>query len=157
MARPDVKKRDGRGAAFVIFGPETNFNGFLKFRDTLCIRGKFRGTIEATGALIVDKGAEVEADHISVSSLVVYGTVNAAVQAMDKVDMMSGAVLRGDVSAARLRIADGVTFEGQCSMTGLDREVEIFSRTREEIQAELSAPREKAAPSGEPFSGEHRE
>ena len=134
MAKLDGKKKDGK---IVNFGPSTAFNGYLKFKDTLCIRGKFRGTIEATGALIVDKGAVVETDHISVLSLVVHGTVVGAVHAVDKVDLMSGAEVRGDISAARLRIADGVLFDGMCSMTGIDRDVEIFSRPTEEIKAEL--------------------
>jgi cytoskeletal protein CcmA (bactofilin family) len=51
--------------------------------------------------------------------------------------MLQGAEVRGDLSAARLRIADGVLFEGQCSMTGVDKEVEIFSRPTEEIKTEL--------------------
>ncbi|MDR0623650.1 MAG: polymer-forming cytoskeletal protein [Treponema sp.] len=121
----------------VVLGESTAFNGFLRFKETLKIRGKFKGTIEATGALIVDKGAVVEADRISVSSLTVFGTVIGAVRALDKVDMLSGAEVRGDVTAARLRIADGVLFEGQCSMTGLEKDVEIFSRPTEEIKAEL--------------------
>jgi cytoskeletal protein CcmA (bactofilin family) len=87
--------------------------------------------------LIVDKDAVVNVDSISVSSLTVYGTVIGNVQALDKVDMMSGAKVEGDVTAARLRIADGVLFEGKCNMTGTDKEVEIFSRPAEEIKAEL--------------------
>jgi cytoskeletal protein CcmA (bactofilin family) len=121
----------------VIFGNSTAFNGFLRFKETLCIQGKFKGTIEAAGALIVDKGAIVEADHISVASLEVYGTVIGAVHAVDKIDMFPGAEVKGDLSAARLRIADGVLFEGQCSMAGVDKDVEIFSRPTEEIKAEL--------------------
>jgi cytoskeletal protein CcmA (bactofilin family) len=129
------KRKDG--AEIVVLDEGTSFNGFLRFKETLRIKGKFKGTIEATGALIVDKGALVDADHISVSSLTVYGTVIGAVRAVDKIDMMSGAEVRGDVIAARLRIADGVLFEGQCSMTRVEKEVEIFSRPTEEIKAEL--------------------
>ncbi|MDR1862336.1 MAG: polymer-forming cytoskeletal protein [Treponema sp.] len=135
MAKSEGRRKDTEAA--VIFGSTTKFNGFLRFNETLCIQGKFKGTIEATGALIVDRGAVVEADHISVTSLTVYGTVIGAVTAIDKIDMMSGAEVRGDVTAARLRIADGVLFEGQCSMTRVEKEVEIFSRPTEEIKAEL--------------------
>ncbi|MDR1898693.1 MAG: polymer-forming cytoskeletal protein [Treponema sp.] len=135
MARLEGKKKDSQ--TVVILGETTTFNGFLRFKETLRIQGKFKGTIDATGALIVDKGAVVEADHISVSSLTVYGTVVGAVHAVDKIDMLQGAEVRGDLSAARLRIADGVLFEGQCSMTGIEKEVEIFSRPTEEIKAEL--------------------
>ncbi|MDR0473964.1 MAG: polymer-forming cytoskeletal protein [Treponema sp.] len=134
MAKFDIKKQNGK---IVVFGSGTIFSGTLKFKETLCIQGKFRGTIEASGALIVDKGAVVETDNISVTSLIVLGTVVGNVHALDKVDMMSGAEVRGDISAARLRIADGVIFEGRCSMTGVENEVEIFSRPTEEIKAEL--------------------
>ena len=122
----------------VVFGSTTNFNGNLNFREALCIQGKFKGTIDASsGDLIVDRGAVVEADRISVASLVVYGTVVGAVNAVDKIDLFPGAEVKGDLTAARLRIADGVLFEGQCSMTSIDKDVEIFSRPTEEIKAEL--------------------
>ncbi|MDR3336764.1 MAG: polymer-forming cytoskeletal protein [Treponema sp.] len=135
MAKAEGKRKDTGGV--VVFGSGTNFNGFLRFKETLCIQGKFKGTIEATGALIVDKGAVVEADRISVSSLTVYGTVIGMVHAMDKVDLMAGAEIRGDVHAARLRIADGVLFEGQCRMIHAEKDVEIFSRSTDEIKSEL--------------------
>jgi len=121
----------------VTFGRETRFNGTIKFKETLRIQGQFKGTIDSGGDLIVDKDAVVEADHINVDSLTVYGDVTGDVRAVDKVDMMTGARVRGDITAARLRLADGVLFEGQCSMTGVDEEVEIFSRPIEDIKAEL--------------------
>jgi cytoskeletal protein CcmA (bactofilin family) len=119
------------------FGIGTSFSGVLRFKNTLRIQGRFKGTIDATGALIVDKGAVVEADHISVTSLTVYGTVIGAIHALDKIDLLSGSVVHGDVDAARLRIADGVLFEGQCRMTQVDEDVEIFSRVTEDIKSEL--------------------
>ena len=134
MSKQDEKKNE---TAPVALGRQTSFSGLLKFRETLRIQGNFTGTIDASGELIVDKDAVVNADRIAVNSLTVHGTVIGDVHAVDKVDMMSGAKVQGDVTAARLRIADGVLFEGQCSMTGVDREVEIFSRPAEEIKAEL--------------------
>jgi cytoskeletal protein CcmA (bactofilin family) len=135
MAKTEGKKKGA--SKIVVFGNTTTFNGHLRFKESLRIQGKFKGTIEASGDLIVDKGAVVEADQISVASLVVYGTVVGAVRAVDKIDLFQGAEVRGDLSAARLRIADGVIFEGQCSMTSLSKNVEIFSRPTEEIKAEL--------------------
>jgi len=136
MAKIKTEGRKRNGSPHT-FGVGTSFNGFLRFKETLCIKGKFKGTIEATGALIVDKGAVVEADRIWVSSLSVYGTVIAPVVAQDKIDLFPGAQVRGDITAARLRIADQAVFEGQCNMTGADKEVEIFSRPAQEIKAEL--------------------
>jgi cytoskeletal protein CcmA (bactofilin family) len=119
------------------FGKETRYSGYLRFKDTLCIKGVFKGTIEGQGSLIVDKGALVEVDHLSVVSLTVEGTVRGAIMAVDKVDMLPGSIVQGDVTANRLRIADGVVFEGRCSITDKEDYIEIFSRPTEEIKAEL--------------------
>lgn len=119
------------------FGKETRYSGYLRFKDTLCIKGVFKGTIEGQGSLIVDKGALVEVDHLSVVSLTVEGTVRGAIMAVDKVDMLPGSIVHGDVTANRLRIADAVVFEGRCSMTDKEDYIEIFSRPTEEIKAEL--------------------
>jgi len=135
MPRQEGKKKEN--ADVVVVGKTAVFNGILKFKTTLRLQGKFKGTIDASGALIVDKDAVVEADRITVSSLTVFGTVIGAVYAVDKIDMHSGAHVRGDLKATRLRIADGVLFEGQCSMTGVDKDVEIFSRPIEDIKADL--------------------
>jgi len=134
MPAREGKKKD---TDIVVLGKTTRFTGVLKFNTTLRIQGSFSGTIEAAGDLIVDRDAVVDADRITVSSLTVYGNISGTVQATDKVDMMSGAKVRGDISAARLRIADGVLFEGKCKMTGVDKDVEIFHRPTEEIRADL--------------------
>jgi len=135
MPKREGKKKEKED--IVLLGKTTSFTGFLKFATTLRIQGNFRGTIEATGDLIVDKEAVVDADHITVGSLTVFGNIIGTVHAHDKVDMMSGAKVQGDVSAARLRIADGVLFEGKCKMTNVDKDIEIFHRPTEEIKADL--------------------
>ena len=135
MPKREYKKKEK--GELVILGRTTSFTGILKFDTTLKIQGSFRGTIDAKGDLIVDKDAVVDADHVTVSSLTVYGSISGTVQAHDKVDMMSGAKVHGDVSAARLRIADGVLFEGKCKMTNVEKDIEIFHRPLEEIKADL--------------------
>ena len=135
MSKREGKKKDR--AEVVILGKSTNFTGILKFASRLRIQGVFKGTIEASGDLIVDRDAVVDADHIIVNSLTVYGHISGTIHAADKVDMMSGAKVQGDVNASRLRIADGVLFEGKCKMTNLEKDIEIFHRPTEEIKADL--------------------
>jgi len=135
-----MSKYEGKkdNSSVVTLGKETKFIGLLKFKETLRIQGYFKGTIESGGELIVDKDAVVDVDHLNVDSLIVHGDVKGDIHAVDKVDMMTGAKVRGDIIAAKLRLADGVLFEGQCSMTGVNEEVEIFSRPIEDIKAELA-------------------
>ena len=123
----------------VTFSDTTRFNGVLRFKNTVRIRGKFTGVIEAAGSgdLVVDRGAEVNAESISVTNLTVLGEVNAPVRVEDKIDLRTGAKIHGDINAGRLRIADNVLFEGKCAMIDADKEVEIFSRPISEIKAEL--------------------
>jgi len=135
MPKREGKKKDK--TEVVVLGKTTSFTGVLKFASTLRIQGNFRGTIDASGDLIVDKEAVIDADHITIKSLTVFGNISGTVHAQDKVDMMSGAKVQGDVSAAKLRIADGVLFEGKCKMTNVEKDVEIFHRPTEEIKADL--------------------
>jgi cytoskeletal protein CcmA (bactofilin family) len=122
----------------VVLDSSTSFDGLLKFgMATLCIQGKFKGTIESSGFLIVDRGAVVDADHINVNSVSIYGSVTAAIHAKDKIDMLPGAEVKGDITAARLRIADGVLFEGQCSMVNPPDGMDIFAHTLDEIKETL--------------------
>jgi cytoskeletal protein CcmA (bactofilin family) len=145
MSKYEGKRKD---PSIVTLGRETVFDGLLNFSETLRIQGEFRGTIESGGELIVERDAVVKVDHLNVDSLTVYGDVTGDVYAVDKVDIMTGARVRGDISAARLRLADGVLFEGQCSMTGVGEEIEIFSRPVEDIKAELArlGPVRRSAP-----------
>ena len=126
-----------KNSSIVTLGKKTSLDGIIKFNETLRVQGKFKGKIDASGSLIVDKEAEVKADMININSIIVYGSVIGNINAIDKIDLKSGAKVQGDLSSARLRIADGVLFEGKCNMTGSDKEIEIFSRPTEEIKAEL--------------------
>jgi cytoskeletal protein CcmA (bactofilin family) len=115
----------------------TSLKGVLRFDGIICIMGRFNGTIEAKGDLIVGKGARVECDHIYVNSITVHGLVTAKIQAEDKVDLMSGSEVHGDIRAGRLRIADGVLFEGFCSMIDEGNAADIFTMATPEIKAAL--------------------
>lgn len=97
-------------------GSGTNFNGTLKFDSSLMIRGNFEGDIDATGVLYIDEGATVKAGKIRAMSIFVAGTLSGNLEAADKVEFKSNAQVRGNVRTSRLRIADGVLFEGRCEM-----------------------------------------
>jgi cytoskeletal protein CcmA (bactofilin family) len=121
----------------VVLAKTTVFNGVLRFSKSVCIQGKFTGTIDARGDLTVDKGAVVAADRINVSSIFVLGKVSGNIFAEDKVDFCTGAEVSGDISARKLRIADGVLFDGQCSMIDAEKDVDIFSHSQDELKDEM--------------------
>lgn len=97
-------------------GRETDFYGTLSFTESLKIEGKFDGEIDSTGFLYIDEGAEVKASVVKASSVVVAGIVRGNIEAQDKVEMLPSAKVYGNVKTSKLRIADGVIFEGRCEM-----------------------------------------
>jgi len=97
-------------------GEETTFAGTLRFKDSLRIKGKFEGEIDAMGRLYIDTDAVVNARRIRATNVVVGGLVRGDIEAADRLEMLPTAKVYGNVRTAKLRIADGVVFEGSCEM-----------------------------------------
>ncbi len=111
-----TKLQDSAQTASTTLGAETCLSGTLRFSDSLRIRGKFDGEIDATGQLFIDPEAVVTARMIRATSVVVGGTVRGDIEAADRIEMGASAKVYGNVKTAKLRIADGVIFEGACEM-----------------------------------------
>ncbi len=114
-------------------GKETLFKGIMKFRDSLKIDGNFEGHIESTGFLYVEQGAVVKAD-VKVRSAVIGGTLYGNIEAAEKVEMLSSGQVYGNVSTSKLKIADGVVFEGKCEMLKNADSVDIFQAPVDQLK-----------------------
>lgn len=117
-------------------GRETVFTGDIRFDTSLSITGKYKGNIESSGFLLIDEGAEVNAD-IKVCSVIVCGTVTGNIEASDRLEILSGAKVTGNLRTARLKIADGVLFEGKCEMISDSDGVDIFSASVSQLKKSL--------------------
>ena len=114
-------------------GKETNFNGILRFKDSLKIDGHFEGEIQSPGFLYVENGAMVKA-NIKVGAVVIGGVVRGNVEASERLEMLSTGKVFGNIRTAKLNIADGVVFEGKCEMIKGPESVDIFSAPVEQIK-----------------------
>ncbi len=117
-------------------GSETFLKGDLKFTESMRIRGRFHGKISAGGFLYIETGAEIEAD-IFVHDVVIDGTVRGNIEARGVIEMLENARVYGNVRSQKLRIADGVVFEGRCEMIGKTENIDIFSLPISEQRAEI--------------------
>jgi len=97
---------------YTTLGKDTEFEGTLKFKEGLRIEGNFNGDIASEGHLIVGETGEVTAE-IEVGSIVVEGKINGNIMASELVDLRSTAELRGDITASKLKIDEGVVFIGR--------------------------------------------
>lgn len=123
---------------YTVFGEETEFSGLLSFTDNLEIAGKFKGTIEATGNLEFAKTAVCKADSISAHSIVINGEVTANMTAEESIEMQTGSKINGNIVTSKLRIDDGVDFDGQITMLETKPDVDIFSYGTGEIKYVLT-------------------
>jgi len=116
--------------AITVLGEETNFNGILKFQDALEIDGKFRGSIESPGFLLVEAGAEVVAT-INVGTLVVRGLIRGDVIAGERLEILTGGEVIGNIKCANLIMAGGSGYRGRCEMLADSAGVDVFSMSQE--------------------------
>lgn len=135
MARYSDK---GKEKIITVLGKNTHFDGLIKFTEELHIEGTFNGSIDAEGNLRIKKNASCTADHIKAASIIVEGSVESDMSAGDKIDIKTGSVVKGNLLSSRLRIADGVSFEGSVEMIRSDTSFDIFETNAENLKKQLS-------------------
>ena len=98
-----------------VLAEDISFKGVLKFSTSLMIKGTFEGEIDATGHLVIGPKALVKA-QIRAATITNYGEIIGNVEATEKLEMISGAKLTGDIKTPDLYIESGCIFNGNCSM-----------------------------------------
>ena len=99
-----------------VLAEDIDFSGTMKFRNSLMIKGKFEGQIEAQGHLILGPDAIVKAT-IKAGVVTNYGKIIGNVEAIKKLELLKGAELNGDVKTPDLIIESGCIFNGKCAMS----------------------------------------
>lgn len=123
-----------------VFSETTTFSGELKFDTSLKIEGSFKGKIISKGHLIIGENAKIRA-NIKAQSIVIAGEVKGNVEAQDRLELLPTGKLYGNIKTKKLKMADGVIFEGSCEML---KEIGRSSKTG----PELSSGPEDSSPAG---------
>ena len=128
--KPMKKERDrlpmGNDNLNAFLGEGTSFNGNLTFEGTVRIDGKLEGEIFTKDTLVIGETATVKAS-IRAGMIVISGTVQGNITAEKKVELHSSARLYGNISTPLLSIAEGVVFEGNCTMGKKTGKPEVVS------------------------------
>jgi len=98
-----------------VLAEDIDFSGTMKFKKSLMIKGKFDGEIDAEGHLIIGPNAILKAT-IRTGVLTNYGKIIGNVEAIEKVELLKGAELNGDVKSPDLIIESGCILNGKCTM-----------------------------------------
>ncbi len=110
-----AKNQQEEGRITALLDQGASFDGRLTFEGTVRIGGHFKGEIFTNDTLVINPGAQVEA-QIEADTVILSGTVRGNIFARRKVIMHPPATFRGTVTTPSLRIDEGVVFEGASYM-----------------------------------------
>lgn len=119
LKNPFARDRDGEEEGDIIpnchIGVGSSFRGTLMIEGTLLVDGDFDGDILNCDRIIVGPYGHVRAD-VHVREAIVAGVFDGGIQAEERVVLMSGARVKGDLTSSAIVIEDGVRFTGRCTM-----------------------------------------
>lgn len=125
------------GMITTVFSKDTEFYGDLKFKKSLQINGYLEGEISSDGFLVVGEGAVVRA-NIRAKTVIISGEVHGNIEATDRLEIQTSGKLFGNIRTSKLKVADGVVFEGKCEMIK-DAERTDRKEKTEKIKAETAS------------------
>lgn len=96
-----------------IIGEGSEFNGEFKIKGLVRIDGKFKGSIETEGKVLIGQTGEAITD-IKASVVVVGGNVRGNIYATERVIMLSTGHIEGKIITPGLIMEEGVVFKGNC-------------------------------------------
>ena len=120
LKNPFARGRDDQGEDDDIvtnchIGVGSSFRGTLMIEGTLLVDGDFEGDILNCDRIIVGPYGHVRAD-VHVREAIVGGVFDGGIQAEERIDLLRGARVRGDLTSHAIVIDEGVRFSGRCTM-----------------------------------------
>lgn len=121
MARPVTRPpepRTARGPSrSTLVAEGTRIQGEIHGSADLSIEGEFQGNIDLESEVVVQPQGKVSGEIVA-RSVRIGGRVQGDVRGRDLVELQASGSLEGNVSAARVVIAEGAFFKGKVEMTG---------------------------------------
>ena len=96
-------------------GVGSSFRGTLMIEGTLLVDGDFEGDILNCDRIVVGPYGHVQAD-VHVREAIVAGVFDGGIQAEERILLLSGARVKGDLTSSAVVIEEGVRFSGRCTM-----------------------------------------
>ena len=112
---PEKKREFDENAVSTIVGPGTVITGEILSQGTVHIEGTVQGRIECEDTIVIQQSGHVQADLIA-GQIIISGSVEGNTFAHERLEITNQGKVVGNITAPRISIADGVIFEGQCTM-----------------------------------------
>ena len=111
---PQPQGRPGAGSLIAV---GTKVTGEVTGSADLTIEGEVEGTLDLSSQVTVAAGG-VARGRVTATAVRIAGRVQGDVKGREVVEIATSGSLEGNISAARVVIAEGAFFKGQVEMTG---------------------------------------
>lgn len=105
----------GKSAVLCVIGKATAVDGAIRGTENVLVEGIVRGEIDLQSNLRVGPDARVEST-VHARTVFIEGTVIGDVSADEKVELMTSAVVDGNIRAPKIVVAEGARFRGSVDM-----------------------------------------
>lgn len=85
--------------------------GDIRSEEELYLDGELEGTIDVRARLTIGPNGKIKA-NVKANEVIVRGSIQGNVEAIDRISIMNGASIVGDVKTAGIVIEDGAYFKG---------------------------------------------
>lgn len=121
----DFPNADKQERQHSMIGYGVTLNGNIRFAGSLRIDGRVDGRVdvkpEKRGTLVVSRDAVINGP-VTVTNLVVDGTINGDVDATGRVECRANGRIKGEVRYQKLNILEGGTVDGRCLKTDASKD-----------------------------------
>ena len=107
------------GDGYSVLDSHLTIMGDIETDGTLRIDGRLEGSVRRGGVVILGVGASVKGS-ISASEVIVGGSVEGDIRALQRVELQPSAVVTGDVEAGAVLIQEGGALRGRLFVRPVD-------------------------------------
>ncbi|MDH5751630.1 MAG: polymer-forming cytoskeletal protein [Deltaproteobacteria bacterium] len=119
MTSKNQTSQAGSSKEIGLLGPDTVFEGSIRFAGTLRVDGQVEGGVHAPrnsgSVLVINRQASIKGD-ITADQVLISGTVEGDVVATERVEIFKTGKLQGDIYTRKIMIQAGALFSGECHM-----------------------------------------
>lgn len=94
-----------------IIGADATLKGDLKFNSAAKVLGNVEGSISSDGLVLIANGSKCKAT-VKAKEVSVEGKVEGNVEATERVEIKANGAINGDITAAKMTMADGASIDG---------------------------------------------
>lgn len=129
-----------------VLGPDANFKGEFSFDSAAKVLGRIEGSIKSQGLVHVAEGSNCKAT-MNAKEIAIEGVVEGNVEATGRVEIKPTGRIVGDITAAKLTVAEGASIDGYCRIgangKGSGGSSSSGGRAQAQAQAQVESKPEK--------------